>query len=239
MVFSVLPAIDVSDGRLAVWTPSGPQPLDAYDGDPLAAARAFREGGAEWVHVVDMDHAFRGTPFGTELLEAIAAEGLVVQASGGITDATTAGRALAAGARRVVLGSAALADEEATAAFLSAAAPGTVLVGLECRDGAIVARGRDDVELELATTLGWLTAAGAPGFVLTAVSLVGSRSGHDVATLRRVVRAGRPVVAAGGIASSSDLEGVRRAGAVGAVVGRAALEGTLDLAAALSWARGA
>lgn len=232
----MLPAIDVAAGRLAVWTPAGPRPVEAYGGDPLAAARAYRDAGAAWVHVVDMDHALHGAPFAADLVGSIAAEGLSVQASGGVADAATVARALTAGARRVVLGSAALADEAATASILAATDPAALLVGLECRDGSIVARGRAEVDLELAATLGWLVAAGAPGFLVTAIARVGGLAGHDVATLRRIVRAGRPVVAAGGIASIVDLETVRTAGAAGAVVGRAALEGALDIAEAFAWA---
>jgi phosphoribosylformimino-5-aminoimidazole carboxamide ribotide isomerase/phosphoribosylanthranilate isomerase len=92
------------------------------------------------------------------------------------------------------------------------------------------------VDLDLMATLGWLTATGAPGFVVTAVAKVGSASGSDDATVKRVVRSGKPTVAAGGIASVEDLAAVHRAGAVGAVVGRGALEGSLPLPEALAWA---
>jgi phosphoribosylformimino-5-aminoimidazole carboxamide ribonucleotide (ProFAR) isomerase len=81
-------------------------------------------------------------------------------------------------------------------------------------------------------TLGWLVAADAPAFLVTAVARVGSSIGPDVGAVRRVVRAGRPVLAAGGVRSIGDLRDLRAAGASGAVVGRAALEGTLDLAEA-------
>ena len=237
MAFSVLPAIDVAHGRLAVWTPDGPEPLDVLGGDPSRAADAAREAGASWVHVVDMDHAFEGTPLRDDLIAGVAATGLAVQASGGIADAASVTRALEAGARRVVLGSAALVDGSLVASVLATTPPPSILVGLECRDGMLVARGRAEVELELASTLGWLVAAGAPGFLVTSVARVGAEAGPDLPTIRRVVRAGRPVVAAGGIASIDHLRAVRDAGALGAVVGRAALDGALDLRAALAWAR--
>ena len=239
MAFTVLPAIDVAGGRLGVWTPHGPGSLDVYGGDPVRAADAAREAGATWVHLVDMDHALGGTPLRTDLIERFRASGLSVQASGGIADAATVARALDAGAGRVVLGSAALVDEALVASLLSSLPAAAVLVGLDCRDGTIVARGRADVELELVTTVGWLVAAGAPGFLVTSVTRVGGMAGPDVATIRRVLRAGRPVVGAGGIASIDDLRAVRDAGGAGAVVGRAALDGALDLRAALAWADGA
>jgi phosphoribosylformimino-5-aminoimidazole carboxamide ribonucleotide (ProFAR) isomerase len=83
-------------------------------------------------------------------------------------------------------------------------------------------------------TLGWVVAAGAPALVVTSVGRVGDRAGPDLDLVRRVVRAGRPVLAAGGISSLEDLRDLRATGATGAIVGTAVLEGSLDLAAALA-----
>jgi phosphoribosylformimino-5-aminoimidazole carboxamide ribonucleotide (ProFAR) isomerase len=151
-----------------------------------------------------------------------------VQASGGLRRAADAEAMLDAGAHRVVLGSGALADEALTAELLRLLG-GRVVVGIDVDGGRIRSRGDHPVDLPLAETLGWLVAAGAPAFLVTAVAHVGTLRGPDVATVRRVVRAGRPVLAAGGISSVDDLRGLRRAGAAGAIVGRAALEGGLDL----------
>jgi len=112
--------------------------------------------------------------------------------------------------------------------------PGEIVIGIEVADGRIRARAAD-VDLELASTLGWLSAAGAEALLVTAVDRVATIAGPDTALVRRVARAGLPFVAAGGIRSLADLEAVRAAGASGAVVGRSALEGSLDLAAALAW----
>jgi phosphoribosylformimino-5-aminoimidazole carboxamide ribonucleotide (ProFAR) isomerase len=84
--------------------------------------------------------------------------------------------------------------------------------------------------------VGWLAGAGAPAFLVTATRRAGGLEGPDVEVVRRVARAGRPTLAAGGIRSIDDLRALREAGAAGAVVGRAALEGRLDLDAALAWA---
>ena len=83
-------------------------------------------------------------------------------------------------------------------------------------------------------TLGWLVAGDARAFLVTAVDRVSGLDGPDVGSVRRVARAGLPVLAAGGIASVEHLRAVRAAGAAGAVLGRAALEGSLDLAAAFA-----
>lgn len=233
MSFEVIPAIDVSGGRLALFTPEGPRPTEAFGGDPLAAAHAYREAGARWIHVVDLDLAFGGTFGNLDVVTAAAEVGLAVQASGGIARAADATAALVAGARRVVLGSASLLDEaEAERTIVTLGDRG--VVGIEVEGGRIRPRGRTDGDLPLVETLGWLSAIGASRFLVTAVSRVGVGTGPDLDILRRAVRSGRPTYAAGGIATLTHLGEVRSAGAAGAVVGRAALEGVLDLGRALA-----
>ena len=233
MPFEVIPAIDVAGGRLALHTPAGPRPLAAFGGDPLVAARAYAEAGVRRVHVVDLDLAFGGGFANLGVVRGAAALGLLVQTSGGIATLPEAYEALAAGADRVVLGSGALLDEAAAREAIEALGP-RALAGIEVEDGRIRPRGRRDGDLPLSETLGWLVASGAAGFLVTAVARVGAMGGPDLETVRRVVRGGRPVIAAGGIASLEDLRALANAGAVGAVVGRAALEGGLDLAEALA-----
>ena len=233
-MFDVIPAIDVKDGALAHLTPSGPVPLEAYGGDPLEAAAAMVEGGAAWLHVVDLDLAFHGEARNVDVVTAIAELRVPVQAGGAVRTADEIELLLGAGVARVVLGSAALADEVRARRLLEIRA-GRLIVGVEIgEDGRIRSRGRDPVDLPLMESLGWLVAAEAPAFLVTAVARVGSSFGPDVAAVKRVVRAGRPVLAAGGITSVEDLRALRTAGAAGAVVGRAVLDGRLDLGRARS-----
>ena len=235
MPFTVLPAIDLWEGRLALLTGDGPAPSDAFGGDPLAAATAYVGAGARWLHVVDMDLAFRGEPANADVIRALCAVGGVrVQASGGVRTAAQVEELRGLGAARVVLASAALADEDAVADIVGRSRPGETVIGIEVADGRIRARAAE-VDLELASTLGWLSAAGAEALLVTAVDRVATIAGPDTTLVRRAARAGLPLLAAGGIRSLADLEAVRAAGASGAVVGRSALEGSLDLAAALAW----
>jgi len=232
-VFEVIPAIDVSEGALAALTPAGPRPVEAFGGSPIAAAEAAVAAGARWVHVVDMDLAFRGEARNLEVVAAIASLPVAVQAAGGVRDAEEVRALFEAGATRVVLGSAALADEHRAIALLSAEGP-RLLMGIEVDGGRIRSRGRDAVDLPLLETLGWLVSAGAASLLVTAVDRVGQLGGPDLEMVRRVSRAGRPVLAAGGIASIADLLELRAAGAAGAIVGSAALDGSLDLSAAIA-----
>ena len=111
-MFTVLPAIDLTQGRLGRYTPGGPHPVDAFGCDPLAAADEFVRAGARWLHVVDMDLAFTGEPANEGVLAMIsdAHPDVALQCSGGVRDRATIDRLFAAGAARVVVGSAALAQ---------------------------------------------------------------------------------------------------------------------------------
>jgi phosphoribosylformimino-5-aminoimidazole carboxamide ribotide isomerase len=232
-VFEVLPAIDVRGGRLAGLEPGGGSDVRAFGGDPLAAARAFAGAGAGWLHVVDVDLAVDGRARNLDVLSGIAALGPRVQASGGVRDEDGVRALLDAGAARVVMGSAALSEPERVTDLLARHGE-RLVVGIEVDQGRIRSRGRDPVDLGLMETLGWLAAAGASLLLVTAVDRVSGLAGADVALVRRVARAGRPVLAAGGISRIEDLRALRAAGAAGAVVGRAALEGRIDLSAAFA-----
>src|SRR5204863_1413055 len=155
--------------------------------------------------------------------------------SGGVTTAHEAATYLDAGARRVVLGSGALADREALLRTLEDFGD-ALLVGLEVEGGVVRARGTGALELPLDPTLAWIGDLPAAGFLVTAVAQVATLSGPDSALIARVAALGRPTIGAGGIGSIDDLETLRRAGASGAVVGRAALDGDLDVRAAIAWA---
>jgi phosphoribosylformimino-5-aminoimidazole carboxamide ribonucleotide (ProFAR) isomerase len=139
------------------------------------------------------------------------------------------------GADRVVLGSRALVDR-VLVTDLTASLGERIAVGLELAGDRVRSRGMEAVDLSLSDTLAWLADTPATRFVVTAVSRVGGLAGPDLAMLDAVAALGRPFIVAGGIASTEDLRSVREAGAEGAIVGRAAMEGGLDLAAALALA---
>jgi phosphoribosylformimino-5-aminoimidazole carboxamide ribonucleotide (ProFAR) isomerase len=239
VTFLILPALDVWRGRLAVATAAEPRSIEAFGGDPVAAARAVVEVGASALHLVDLDLAYertRGLDVAT--IRAVAPDA-TLQVSGAIGDAAIGRAYLDAGADRYVLGSSALADDWGTLLVLRDAGP-AVVVGLEVEDGRIRARGagpgNEADGLDLMSTVGWLHAAGAPAFLVTSIDRVGGLGGPDVDLVRRVARAGRPTYGAGGIGSLEDLRTLRDAGAAGAVIGTAALEGRMDLARAFAWA---
>lgn len=237
MSFEVIPAIDVTGGRLGRFTAQGPVAVAAFGGDPVTAAEAFMRAGARRLHVVDMDLAFTGAAVNIEVVMAVRRaalfHGASIQASGGIVTQEDMEHLLDVGVDRVVLGSGALVDP----VFVTTAVErhgDRLVVGIEVTDGVVRARGRSEVELALEETLAWLARTAVARFVVTAVPRVGALSGPDLDSVVRVLAAARPVLAAGGIASLQDLRDLRDAGAEGAIVGRAVLDEGFDLAAAMT-----
>jgi len=235
MGLEVIPAIDVAGGRLARLTPEGSEPVGAFGGDPVEAARSFVEAGARWVHVVDIDLAKTGRPTNTAVVRAVADLGVRVQASGGVSSGPQADALLSAGATRVVLGSAALGYREATAKLVGTLGE-SLVIGIEAEGPTIRPRGRGARELPLWETLQWLEGLDVKRFLLTEVARVGGLGGPDLDGIWALAtQSGRPVIASGGVRDVEDLKAIAALGppVEAAIVGRAAVEG-LDLSAAIS-----
>jgi phosphoribosylformimino-5-aminoimidazole carboxamide ribonucleotide (ProFAR) isomerase len=235
VAFEVIPAIDVAGGRLVRMSRQGTVPLEAFGGDPLAAATAFVESGAARLHVVDVDLATTGEPANLGWVRRLAALGVPVQASGGVTAAAQVEALFEAGADRVVLGSAAL-DERPVAERLLATHGPRLCVGIEADGARIRPRGAEGRELPLWETLVWLSGLDVTRYLFTEVGRVGELAGPDLDGIWALAtHAERPVLAAGGVRSVDDVRAVADLGGSveGVVVGRALHEG-LDLVEALS-----
>ena len=135
------PAIDILGGNAVRLVRGDFDAGTVYDEDPLSAARAWTEAGATRLHVVDLDGARTGTPVNLEHLRRIAGLGVPVQYGGGLRSLEAIQDALAAGAQRVILGTAAFTEPELLDAALDAHGPERVLVSVDVRDGNVVIEG--------------------------------------------------------------------------------------------------
>ena len=231
----LLPAVDVADGQ-AVRLVQGEAGSETSYGDPLSAALDWQAGGAEWIHLVDLDAAF-GRGSNAELLaEVVGRLDVKVELSGGIRDDESLARALATGCARVNLGTAALENPEWTAKVIAAHGD-VVAVGLDVRGTTLAARGWTEDGGDLWEVLGRLEAAGCSRYVVTDVTKDGTLRGPNVELLAEVAqRAKAPVVASGGISSLDDLRALRALvpqGVDSAIVGKALYAGAFTLPEAL------
>ncbi len=231
----LLPAVDVVAGQ-AVRLVQGEAGSETSYGDPMAAAQAWAAAGAEWIHLVDLDAAF-GRGSNAELLaDVVRSLDVAVELSGGIRDDASLERALATGARRVNLGTAALENPDWTAAAIARHGD-RVAVGLDVRGTTLAARGWTREGGDLWEVLARLDADGCSRYVVTDVTKDGTLRGPNVDLLREVCsRTSAPVVASGGISSLADLAALRELvplGVEGAIVGKALYAGAFTLPEAL------
>jgi phosphoribosylanthranilate isomerase len=231
----LLPAVDVRDGR-AVQLQQGIAGSGWDFGDPIEAALAWQEQGAEWIHLVDLDRAF-GTGSNAELLaEIVGRLDIKVEMSGGIRDAESLRAALATGCRRVNLGTAALEHPEWTARAVAEHGD-RIAIGLDVRGETLAARGWTSEGGNLWETLDRLDAEGCARYVVTDVNKDGMLQGPNLELLATVCeRTDRPVIASGGVSSLEDLAAIRTlvpVGVEGAIVGSALYKGAFTLPEAL------
>ena len=235
----LLPAVDVAGGQ-AVRLVQGEAGSETGYGDPLAAALEWQRGGAEWIHLVDLDAAFGRGSNSALLAEVVGAVDVHVELSGGIRDDASLAAALATGCARVNIGTAALEDP-AWCAKVIAEHGDRVAVGLDVRGTTLAARGWTRDGGDLYEVLARLDREGCARYVVTDVRRDGTLTGPNLDLLREVcARTDAPVVASGGVSTVDDLRAVAALvplGVEGAIVGKALYSGAFTLPEALEATR--
>jgi phosphoribosylformimino-5-aminoimidazole carboxamide ribotide isomerase len=244
MALTLYPAIDLKAGQVVRLRRGAMDQATVYGEDPAAQARAWREAGFEWLHVVDLDGAFAGKPANAEAVSAILAAipGHKVQLGGGIRSMATVEAWLAAGLTRVILGSAAVKDPGFARAACRAF-PGRVALGIDAKGGMVATEGWADVSGVAAVDLARrFEDAGAAAIIYTDIDRDGMLGGVNLdATLALARAVSLPVIASGGVASLADLEALvplAGEGIEGVIIGRALYDGRIEPGAALELARG-
>jgi phosphoribosylformimino-5-aminoimidazole carboxamide ribotide isomerase len=230
----LLPAIDIRGGKAVRLRQGDFDQETVYNDDPLEAARDWADAGARFLHVIDLDGAREGKPQNLEHLERIASELTVpVQYGGGLRDVAAVRDALAAGAARVILGTAAYSDVE----FLDtcvATWPARVMVAIDVRGGRVSVAGWTKATQMLAEdVIERMQRRGVRQFVYTNVDRDGMLEGPDLEEVRRIgeIIRGR-FLYSGGIGSLDDFRGLcslRLVNLAGVVSGKALYEGRFTI----------
>lgn len=232
---TLLPAVDVAHGQ-AVRLVQGAADSETAFGDPLAAALDWQAAGATWVHLVDLDAAFGRGSNRDLLADVVGRLDINVELSGGIRDDESLAAALATGARRVNLGTAALEDPQWTAQVMSDFGD-RIAVGLDVRGTTLAARGWTRDGGDLWETLDRLERDGCCRYVVTDVTKDGTLRGPNLDLLRQMCqRTDKPVIASGGISNLDDIAQLRTLvpdGVEGAIVGKALYAGAFTLEQAI------
>ena len=237
-VLLLIPAVDLKGGKCVRLIQGQKGREIVYGDDPVAWALRWVEQGAQRLHLIDLDGAFNGAPAHVDVLEQVAeAVDVPVEFGGGVRSEDSLAAVLEAGASFVILGTSALRNPE----FLESAAranPSKILLGIDARYGEVRISGweeGDSVSPEaLANRFAHLPLA---GIIFTDIRRDGTLEGFDPAPTAALAQAcGLPVIAAGGVSRLEDVEKLiplENKGVIGAVVGRALYEGTMDFPKAM------
>jgi phosphoribosylformimino-5-aminoimidazole carboxamide ribotide isomerase len=236
----IIPAIDLKDGQCVRLRKGVMEDSTVFSSDPVAVARQWVEQGARRLHLVDLNGAFAGKPVNGEVVTAIAKAfpELPIQIGGGIRSAETIRHYLDAGVSYVIIGTKAVKEPQFVT-DMCREFPGTIIVGLDAKNGFVATDGWAEVSSVKATELAKrFEADGVSSIVYTDIDRDGMMQGVNVdATVAMAKASSLPIIASGGITNLDDIKALlaranEGAGICGAITGRAIYEGTLDLAAA-------
>jgi phosphoribosylformimino-5-aminoimidazole carboxamide ribotide isomerase len=227
----LFPAIDIRGGRVVRLIQGDFARLTQYNSSPAAMAQHFREQGAQYLHVVDLDGAKDGTMANTSIIEEILkVKGLFVQLGGGIRDRAAMEAYFNLGVHRIILGTVAAENfsflEECLAAYGD-----RVAVAVDARKGKVAVRGwQQDSNLDAFDFCKRLEQAGVSTIIYTDIARDGLLQGVDLELYRQLNALVRcDIIASGGVSTKEEVQALAQMNLYGAIVGKALYEGTLDL----------
>jgi phosphoribosylformimino-5-aminoimidazole carboxamide ribotide isomerase len=234
----LIPAIDLKDGKCVRLRQGRMDEETVFADDPLEVAQRWVDAGARRLHLVDLNGAFAGRPVNADVIRRISERypEVPIQVGGGIRDEDTVQLYLDAGVQYVIIGTKAVRAPHFVN-DLCLEFPGHIIVGLDARDGKVAIDGWSKLSnhdvIDMAQRF---ERDGVEAIVYTDISRDGMMTGVNVkATAKLAGEISIPVIASGGISSREDIRGllsVADEGIMGAIIGRALYEGTIDLAAA-------
>jgi phosphoribosylformimino-5-aminoimidazole carboxamide ribotide isomerase len=235
--FTLFPAIDLRGGKVVRLAQGDPGRQTVYGDDPYATACRWRDEGAAWCHVVNLDGAFgESTSANERALESILRSGLKVQFGGGIRDAASLERVLRRGISRVVIGTAAVENPLFIEVAIRMYGYDQIAAGIDARAGRVRTRGWGKIAALGAIALGKkMHALGVRWCIFTDVDRDGVLTGVNIPAAAALAKKTRlRVIASGGAASLDDVRQTAAGGLRGLIIGRALYEGTFTLKDALA-----
>lgn len=232
----ILPAIDLKDGKCVRLRKGEFSTAHQVADSALDTARAFREAGAKWIHMVDLDGARDGRRQNFPIIDAVIRQsGLKVELGGGLRSEPDLNAAVEAGAARAVIGSAAVTNP-ALVDYALCRCPEQAAVGIDSLDGRVRTAGWEkDSGLSYLDFAKSMAEKGVKYIVFTDIATDGMLSGPSFDKLNDLQKAvpGCNIIASGGVTTLDDIKRLRDMGLYGAIVGKAYYAGTLDLAQAI------
>jgi len=243
LMMIIYPAIDLKDGQCVRLVQGRAEDKTVYSDSPEKAAAAFARMGAGYLHVVDLDGAFSGSPKNAAAIAAIAAAvNIPFQVGGGLRSMDDVKMMLELGAARVIIGTKAVKSPDFLKELLEQFGTEKIVLGIDARDGMAAVEGWVQTSSISAVQLGRdMKKIGAELCVYTDISRDGLLSGPNLQAIREMAeQTGLKIIASGGVSSLeniNDLKALEKSGVAGAIIGKALYDGKIDLTEALAAAR--
>jgi phosphoribosylformimino-5-aminoimidazole carboxamide ribotide isomerase len=235
----IIPAIDLRNGRCVRLAQGRKSAVTNYDSNPVEVASAFRDAGAELIHVVDLDGAFGedDSPNRTVVRKILDTVDVAVEFGGGVRTTEAARQLSDLGIARIVLGTVAAESPETIKSFVELFST-KICVGIDARNGEVMSRGWESATSLKATTLARdVVASGVERIIYTDIARDGMLSGPNIEQTIAIARAAQvKVTASGGVATLDDLKRLRDSGEPlvdSVIVGKALYEGAFRLEEAI------
>ena len=236
---TIYPAIDIFEGKAVRLTRGDYSQMTVYSKDPVTVACGFREAGASFMHIVDLEGARSGEPACFDVISRIVGEcGLDVEVGGGIRSAEVIEKYLGIGVKRVILGTAA-ATEPGFTRDMARLFGSAIAVGVDIKDGRVAIKGWTELADYEALEFCRITAESGVGTIIcTDVSKDGMLGGTNIGLYRKI-RAELPMklIASGGVSTLNEVGTLARLGMDGVILGKALYTGGIDLAEAIKLAQ--
>ena len=232
----IFPAIDLSGGQVVRLYQGDYDKMTVYGADPAAAARAFLDAGAKYLHVVDLDGAKDGTTANFASISAIAEQGgLYIEVGGGIRTEERIKQYLDMGVSQCILGTVAVKDFSFTVKMAETYGE-QIAVGVDARDGFVAVNGWRELSKERGVDFSRrLAENGVRAVIYTDISRDGAERGTNLELYRELVTIpGLEITASGGVSSLDEIRQLREIGVHAAILGKALYTGRLDLREALA-----
>ncbi len=232
---NILPAIDLYEGKAVRLYKGDYDQMTVYDENPVNTATKFKDAGAKWIHVVDLEGARDGgTPNMEVVKEIIDATGLKVEIGGGIRNMDTIEKYIELGASRIILGTSAITNEnlvvEATRLYGR-----RIAVGADVRDGYVAIKGWTQKSLyTLHDFCRNMEMKGVKYIICTDISKDGAMQGTNCEMYSKLIdKYNMRFIASGGVSSLDDVRALKEIGLYGAIIGKAYYQGAIDLREAI------
>ena len=235
----IFPAIDIKDGRCVRLTQGKFDQVSIYNDNPAEVARLWESMGAQYIHLVDLDGAKDGSPASRDMVKSVIdAVDIPVQVGGGIRSLERADQLIELGARRIILGTAAVNDRELTQA-VAERYPGRTAVSVDAVNGMAAVNGWAKVsDTDVLDICAFMKEIGINTLIYTDILMDGMLKGPNFGEYERLMReTSLDIIASGGVTTKEDITRLAQMGIYGAIVGKALYDEKIDLKEAIRCSR--